>query len=133
MFDASHVSSCTAHNPPPLPQVISQTQGRTWRYEMEALADSSSSMVQLSLISRHDNGNDRMDTESVPLSRLSAFSLFELNHDGPVKFELSVLLSGPILDPSAGRFLSEDPIRFGGGTNSYRYVTNNPVACSACR
>ncbi|HXJ87334.1 MAG TPA: RHS repeat-associated core domain-containing protein [Candidatus Binatia bacterium] len=33
-------------------------------------------------------------------------------------------------DPSNGRFLSEDPIRFGGGTNSYRYVTNNPVVFS---
>jgi RHS repeat-associated protein len=31
-------------------------------------------------------------------------------------------------DPSAGRFLSEDPIGFkGGDTNFYRYVENNPV------
>jgi RHS repeat-associated protein len=30
-------------------------------------------------------------------------------------------------DPSAGRFLREDPVRFAGGQNFYSYVTNNPV------
>jgi RHS repeat-associated protein len=30
-------------------------------------------------------------------------------------------------DPEGGRFLSEDPIGFAGGTNFYPYVTNNPV------
>lgn len=30
-------------------------------------------------------------------------------------------------DASAGRFLSEDPIRFRGGADFYRYVYNNPV------
>ena len=30
-------------------------------------------------------------------------------------------------DPSSGRFLSEDPIRFQGGTNFYRYVQNSPL------
>lgn len=30
-------------------------------------------------------------------------------------------------DPSAGRFLSQDPIRFGGGANFYAYTRNNPV------
>ena len=30
-------------------------------------------------------------------------------------------------DPSAGRFLSQDPIRFGGGVNFYAYTRNNPV------
>jgi RHS repeat-associated protein len=30
-------------------------------------------------------------------------------------------------DPSLGRFLSEDPIDFGGGVNFYAYVGNNPV------
>jgi RHS repeat-associated protein len=30
-------------------------------------------------------------------------------------------------DPSAGRFLREDPIRFGGGNDFYPYVANNPV------
>ncbi|HEV2233471.1 MAG TPA: RHS repeat-associated core domain-containing protein [Terriglobia bacterium] len=30
-------------------------------------------------------------------------------------------------DPSTGRFLSEDPIRMGGGVDFYAYVRNNPV------
>ena len=30
-------------------------------------------------------------------------------------------------DPTAGRFISEDPITFTGGINFYRYVRNNPV------
>ena len=30
-------------------------------------------------------------------------------------------------DPAAGRFLSEDPMRFGEGTDFYPYVGNNPV------
>jgi RHS repeat-associated protein len=30
-------------------------------------------------------------------------------------------------DPRLGRFLSEDPIRFGAGPNFYAYVENNPV------
>ncbi|MFY9909065.1 MAG: RHS repeat-associated core domain-containing protein [Candidatus Sulfotelmatobacter sp.] len=30
-------------------------------------------------------------------------------------------------DPSAGRFLSQDPIRFGGGANFYAYTRNNPL------
>lgn len=30
-------------------------------------------------------------------------------------------------DPELGRFISEDPIGFGGGINFYAYVTNNPL------
>jgi hypothetical protein len=30
-------------------------------------------------------------------------------------------------DPTGGRFVSEDPIRFIGGVNFYRYTRNNPV------
>jgi RHS repeat-associated protein len=30
-------------------------------------------------------------------------------------------------DPSIGRFISEDPIQFGGGINFYRYAFNNPI------
>ena len=30
-------------------------------------------------------------------------------------------------DPQAGRFITKDPIGFGGGTNFYAYVENNPV------
>lgn len=31
-------------------------------------------------------------------------------------------------DPNIGRFISEDPIRFGGGANFYAYVANDPIA-----
>ena len=30
-------------------------------------------------------------------------------------------------DPQIGRFISEDPITFGGGVNFYAYVRNNPI------
>lgn len=33
-------------------------------------------------------------------------------------------------DPLAGRFLSEDPLRFGGGENFYPYVLNSPIGLS---
>jgi beta-lactamase regulating signal transducer with metallopeptidase domain len=62
-------------------------EDRTWRHGWKLTRGSSSSTVQLSLISRDDSGNDRMNTDSVPLSSLSGFSLSELDHDGPVKFE----------------------------------------------
>src|ERR1700733_3181204 len=63
------------------------TQDKTWRHEWRLTRDSSSSKVQFSLISRDDFGNDRMNTESVPLSSLSGFFLSQLDHDGPIKFE----------------------------------------------
>lgn len=31
-------------------------------------------------------------------------------------------------DPNAGRFLNEDPIKFKGGNNFYRYVGNDPTS-----
>jgi RHS repeat-associated protein len=30
-------------------------------------------------------------------------------------------------DPTAGRFISEDPVRFDGGPGFYGYVRNNPT------
>ncbi len=42
-------------------------------------------------------------------------------------------------DSSVGRFISEDPTRFGGGVNSYAYIRNNPInlidplGLSACK
>lgn len=30
-------------------------------------------------------------------------------------------------DPSAGRFINEDPVNFGGGINFYAYVENDPI------
>ena len=63
-------------------------QDKTWRHEWKIRRDdSSSSKVQLSLISRDDDGNDRMNNQDVPLSNLAGFSLSVLDHDGPVKFE----------------------------------------------
>ena len=35
-----------------------------------------------------------------------------------------LLLPRPVLSPIVGRFISEDPIRFGGGINFYDYVSN---------
>jgi beta-lactamase regulating signal transducer with metallopeptidase domain len=72
-------------------------EDKTWRHEWKATRDgSNSSKVQLSLISRNDDGNDWMNTQGVPLSSLSGFSLSMLDHDGPVKFEY-VRDSGRIL------------------------------------
>ena len=72
-------------------------QDKTWRHEWKLARDgSSSTKVQLSLISRNDDGNDRMNTEEVPLSSLAGFSLSALDHDGPVKFEY-VRASGRIV------------------------------------
>ena len=31
-------------------------------------------------------------------------------------------------DPTIGRFISEDPLQFGGGINRYAYVRNNPIS-----
>ncbi len=64
-----------------------ETQDKTWRHAWKLTRDSSLSKVQFSLISRDDLDNDRMNTESVPLSSLTGFSLSQLDHDGPVKFE----------------------------------------------
>jgi RHS repeat-associated protein len=33
-------------------------------------------------------------------------------------------------EPNVGRFISEDPIRFKGGTNFYEYVQNNPISAA---
>jgi hypothetical protein len=62
-------------------------QDKTWRHQWRITRhDSSSKSVELSLISRTDNG-DRTNTQDVPLSSLAGFSLSLLDHDGPVKFE----------------------------------------------
>jgi RHS repeat-associated protein len=37
------------------------------------------------------------------------------------------LLTHRYYDPSAGRFLTRDPISYGGGINLYNYVENSPV------
>ncbi|HTX41192.1 MAG TPA: M56 family metallopeptidase [Acidobacteriaceae bacterium] len=70
------------------PSATSADQDKTWRHEWKLTRhDSSSSSVQLTLISRSDDGNDREDNQDVPLSSLAGFSLSMLDRDGPVKFE----------------------------------------------
>ncbi|MBA0083571.1 MAG: M56 family metallopeptidase [Acidobacteria bacterium Pan2503] len=79
------------------PPAILTDQDKTWRHEWKLTRhDSSSSKVRLSLISRDDDGNDRTNTQDVPLSSLAGFSLSVLDHDGPVSFEY-VRDSGRIL------------------------------------
>ena len=76
---------------------MSTDEEKTWRHEWKITRDNStSSKVQLSLILRGDDGNDRMNTQGVPLSSLTGFSLSMLDHDGPIKFEY-VRDSGRIL------------------------------------
>lgn len=80
-----------------IPQAMGSDQDKTWRHEWKLTRDdSSSSRVRLSLMIRDDYGNDRMNSEDVPLSSLSGFSLSALDHDGPVKFEY-VRASGRII------------------------------------
>jgi beta-lactamase regulating signal transducer with metallopeptidase domain len=70
------------------PQATLADQDKTWRHEWTLTRhDSSSSKVHLSLTSRNDDGNDRMNSLDVPLSSLAGFSLSALDHDGPLKFE----------------------------------------------
>jgi hypothetical protein len=45
----------------------------------------------------------------------------------PRRRERPELLSARYYNPTTGRFLSEDPIRFAGGINLYAYVQDNPV------
>jgi beta-lactamase regulating signal transducer with metallopeptidase domain len=90
-------------------------EDRTWRHEWKLTRDSSSSKVQFSLISRDDDGSDRMDTEGVPLSSLSGFSLSELDHDGPVKFEY-------VRD--SGRILCEGNVKGGRASGPFTVVLN---------
>ncbi|KAA6465297.1 M56 family metallopeptidase [Acidobacteria bacterium AB60] len=63
-------------------------EDKTWRHEWKLRRrDSSSNKVELSLISRDDEGNDRMNTQDVPLSSLSGFSRSMLDQEGPIRFE----------------------------------------------
>ena len=89
-------SAYRAQSPASSPATLAD-QDKTWRHEWKLTRhDSSTSKVQLSLISRNDDGNDRTNTEDVPLASLAGFSLSLLDHDGPVKFEY-VRTSGSIL------------------------------------
>lgn len=89
---------------------------KTWRHGWKLTRDgSSSSKVQLSLISRNDEGNNWMNTEDVPLSSLSGFSLSMLDHDGPVKFEYV---------RSAGRIVCEGQAAGGSASGPFTVVVD---------
>jgi beta-lactamase regulating signal transducer with metallopeptidase domain len=91
-------------------------QDKTWRHEWKLTRrDSSSSKVQLSLIIRDDGGNDRTNSQEVPLSSLNGFSLSELDHDGPVKFEY-------VRD--SGRILCEGRVTGGRASGPFTVVLN---------
>jgi beta-lactamase regulating signal transducer with metallopeptidase domain len=91
-------------------------QDKTWRHEWKLTRhDSSSSKVQLSLISRDDDGNDRMNTQDVSLSSLAGFSLSVLDQDGPIKFEY-------VRD--SGRILCEGRVTGGRASGPFTVVLN---------
>ncbi len=91
-------------------------QDKTWRHEWKITRhDSSSSQVQLSLISRNGDDNDRMNTQDVPLSSLAGFSLSVLDHDGPVKFEY-------VRD--SGRIVCEGQVAGGRASGPFTVVLN---------
>ena len=95
---------------------------KTWRHEWKLTRhSSSSSTVELSLISRNDDGYDRMNTEDVPLSRLSGFSLSALDHDGPVKFEYL---------RDAGRIVCEGNVAGGRASGPFTVVLDSSFASS---
>jgi hypothetical protein len=98
-----------------IPPILTD-QDKTWRHEWKlSRHDSSSSKVQLSLIVRDDDGNDRMNTQDVPLSSLAGFSLSMLDHDGPVKFEY-------VRD--SGRVLCEGRVTGGRASGPFTVVLN---------
>ena len=102
------------------PPAILADQDKTWRHEWKLTRhDSSSSKVRLSLLSRDDGGNDRMNTQDVPLSSLAGFSLSVLDHDGPVKFEY-------VRD--SGRILCEGRVAGGRASGPFTVVLNPSFA-----
>jgi hypothetical protein len=98
------------------PPAILTDQNKTWRHAWKLTRhDSSSNKVRLYLISRDDDGNDRMNSQDVPLSSLSGFSLSMLDHDGPVKFEY-------VRD--SGRILCEGQVTGGRASGPFTVVLN---------
>jgi beta-lactamase regulating signal transducer with metallopeptidase domain len=98
------------------PPAILTDQDKTWRHGWKLTRhESSSSKVRLSLISRDDDGNDRMNTQDVQLSSLAGFSLSVLDHDGPVRFEY-------VRD--SGRILCEGRVTGGRASGPFTVVLN---------
>ena len=100
----------------PAAPAVSANQDRTWRHGWKLTRDSSSSSkVHLSLIDRDDNGNDRMNTQDVPLSSLPGFSLDMLGHEGPIKF---------VYVRDAGRILCEGSVSDGRASGPFTVELN---------
>jgi beta-lactamase regulating signal transducer with metallopeptidase domain len=118
------VTALSPERPAQSPAVpaASADQDRTWRHGWKLTRESSSSSkVQLSLINRDDNGNDRMNTQDVPLSNLPGLSLSMLDHDGPIKF---------VYVRDAGRILCEGSVSGGRASGPFT-VELNPSFVSA--
>src|SRR5215472_18630082 len=99
-----------------IPPATLTDQDKTWRHEWKLTReDSSSSKVRLSLMIRDDDGNDRTNTQDVPLSSLAGFSMGVLDHDGPVKFEY-------VRD--SGRILCEGRVASGRASGPFTVVVN---------
>jgi beta-lactamase regulating signal transducer with metallopeptidase domain len=110
-----------AQSSAPSPAILAD-QNKTWRHEWKLTRyGSSSGKVQFSIISRDDDGDNRMNTQDVSLSSLAGFSLSALDHDGPVKFEY-------VRD--SGRILCEGQVTGGSASGPFT-VALNPTFVSA--
>lgn len=95
-------------------------EDKTWRHGWKLTRDgSSSTRVELSLISRSDDGNNWSNTEGVPLSSLTGFTLSMFDHNGPVKFEYV---------RNAGRILCEGRVAGGSASGPFTVVVDPSFA-----
>ncbi len=95
-------------------------EDKTWRHGWKLTRDgSSSNTVQISLISRNDDGDNWTNTEAVPLASLTGFNLSMLDHDGPVKFEYV---------RNAGRILCEGRAAGGSASGPFAVVVDPSFA-----
>jgi RHS repeat-associated protein len=67
------------------------------------------------------HGSILSGSSNEPFSYKAQFGYYTDNETG------LQLLTNRYYDPSAGRFLTRDPISYGGGANLYSYTSNNPV------
>jgi RHS repeat-associated protein len=82
-------------------------------------SDTSGSVLSNHLFSAH--GSLLLGTSSDPFVYKAQFGYYSDNKTG------LQLLTLRYYDPSAGRFLTRDPISYGGGVNLYAHVASNPV------
>jgi RHS repeat-associated protein len=91
-------------------------------------ADGSRSITSLSTSSGAVVSTYSYDSFGIPLSTTGALTTAFQYTAREFEEELGIYqYRARYYDPSIGRFLSEDPIAFGGGVNFYSYVLNNPV------